>query len=101
MCGRYVITSSAEAMRSLFRYREEPSFPPRYNIAPTQPVPVVRLVNGERSFSLLRWGLIPPWVKDPRKFALLINARGETLSDRPAFGKALGRRRCLFPADGF
>jgi putative SOS response-associated peptidase YedK len=101
MCGRYVITSAPEAMRALFRYREEPSFPPRYNIAPTQPVPVVRLVNGERSFALLRWGLIPPWVKDPRKFALLINARGETLSDRPAFRNALGRRRCLFPADGF
>jgi putative SOS response-associated peptidase YedK len=101
MCGRYLITSAPEAIRALFGYAEEPDFPPRYNIAPTQPVPIVRLDNGVRSFALMRWGLIPSWVKDPRGFSLLINARGETLSEKPAFRNAMRRRRCLFPADGF
>jgi len=101
MCGRYVITSAPEAIRALFRYLEAPDFPPRYNIAPTQPVPIVRLAGGERTFALVRWGLIPSWVKDPRAFSLLINARGETLAGKPAFRNAFRRRRCLFPADGF
>lgn len=101
MCGRYCITSAPEAIRALFRYPDRPNFPPRYNVAPTQPVPVVRLMEGERRFALVRWGLIPSWVKDPKGFALLINARGETLNDKPAFRNAMKRRRCLFPADGF
>ena len=70
-------------------------------MAPTQPVPIVRTVEGKRQFTLVRWGLIPAWVKDPRGFALLINARGESLDDKPAFRAALRYRRCLFPADGF
>jgi putative SOS response-associated peptidase YedK len=101
MCGRYNITSAPEAIRALFRYKERPNFPPRYNVAPTQPVPVVRIDEGERQFALMRWGLIPSWVKDPKDFALLINARGETLDEKPAFRNAIKRRRCLFPADGF
>ena len=101
MCGRYCITSAPEAIRALFRYPDRPNFPPRYNVAPTQPVPVVRLMEGERRFALMRWGLIPSWVKDPKGFALLINARGETLNNKPAFRNAMKRRRCLFPADGF
>ena len=101
MCGRYLITSAPEAIRTLFRYMEEPDFPPRYNIAPTQPVPIVRLANGVRSFALMRWGLIPAWVKDPHAFSLLINARGETIGEKPAFRDAMRYRRCLFPADGF
>ncbi len=101
MCGRYCITSAPEAIRALFRYPDRPNFPPRYNVAPTQPVPVVRLMEGERRFALMRWGLIPSWVKDPKGFALLINARGETLNDKPAFRNAMKWRRCLFPADGF
>jgi putative SOS response-associated peptidase YedK len=101
MCGRYLITTAPEAMRRLFRYRGQPDFPPRYNIAPTQPVPIVRLFEGERQFALVRWGLIPAWVKDPRAFSLLINARGESVNARPAFRNAMKRRRCLFPADGF
>ena len=101
MCGRYCMTSPPAAIRALFRYAEHPNFPPRYNIAPTQPVPIVRIVNGERRFALVRWGLIPAWVKDPKGFALLINARGETVNDKPAFRHAMKRRRCLFPADGF
>jgi putative SOS response-associated peptidase YedK len=101
MCGRYAITTVPEAMRELFRYLNNPNFPPRYNVAPTQPVPIVRILEGQREFALVRWGLIPPWVKDPRTFTLLINARGETAAEKPAFRNAMKRRRCLFPADGF
>ena len=101
MCGRYAITSAPEAIRRLFGYDEQPNFPPRYNVAPTQPVPIVRMAEGRRQFALVRWGLIPAWVKDPRGFSLLINARGESLDDKPAFRAALRYRRCLFPADGF
>ena len=101
MCGRYCILTAPEAIRRLFRYSEQPNFPPRYNVAPTQPVPIVRMVEGERHFALVRWGLIPSWVKDPKGFTLLINARGETADEKPAFRNAMKRRRCLFPADGF
>jgi putative SOS response-associated peptidase YedK len=101
MCGRYAITSAPEAIRRLFGYDEQPNFPPRYNVAPTQPVPIVRMTEGKRRFALVRWGFIPSWVKDPRTFSLLINARGESLGDKPAFRAAMRYRRCLFPADGF
>jgi putative SOS response-associated peptidase YedK len=101
MCGRYAITSAPEAIRALFRYDERPNFPLRYNVAPTQPIPIVRLVDGKRQFALVRWGLIPAWVKDPKTFSLLINARGESVTDKPAFRNAMKRRRCLIPADGF
>jgi len=101
MCGRYVITSSPEAFRALFRYPEQPNFPPRYNVAPTQPIPVVRLHEGAWQFALMRWGLLPSWVKDPKTFTLLINARGESVTQKPAFRAAMKRRRCLIPADGF
>ena len=70
-----------------FAIREQPNFPPRYNVAPTQPVPIVRMVEGERQFALVRWGLIPAWVKDPKGFTLLINARGE-----------IGQRKAGLPA---
>src|ERR1700761_8616839 len=101
MCGRYVIISTPEAIRALFGYAEQPNFPPRYNVAPTQPIAVVRLVEGKRSFSLMRWGLLPAWVKDPKTFPLLINARGESVNAKPAFRNAMRRRRCLIPTDGF
>jgi putative SOS response-associated peptidase YedK len=101
MCGRYLITSAPEAFRRLFGYPEQPNFPPRYNVAPTQPVPIVRMFEGKRQFALVRWGLIPAWVKDPRGFTLLVNGRGESVNDKPAFRNAMKRRRCLFLADGF
>jgi putative SOS response-associated peptidase YedK len=100
MCGRFVITSPPDALRQIFGYSEQPNFPPRYNISPTQPIPVVMDDNG-RHFRLMRWGLWPAWVKDPRKFTLLINARAETVSEKPAFKNAIRRRRCLIPADGY
>jgi putative SOS response-associated peptidase YedK len=101
MCGRYNMTSAPEQVRALFRYPEQPNFPPRHNIAPTQPIAIVRIAEGRRQFALVRWGLIPPWVKDPRSFALLINARAESVNEKPAFSNAMKRRRCLIPADGF
>jgi putative SOS response-associated peptidase YedK len=101
MCGRYLIISAPEAFRRLFDYDDLPNFPPRYNVAPTQPIPIVRVMEGKRRFALVRWGLIPPWVKDPRNFSLLINARSESVNEKPAFRNAMRRRRCLIPADGF
>ena len=101
MCGRYAVTLPPEAMRQAFAYREQPNFPPRYNIAPTQPVPVVRLEQGTRQFILMRWGFIPGWVKDPKDFPLVINIRSESAAEKPSFRAALARRRCLMPADGF
>jgi putative SOS response-associated peptidase YedK len=101
MCGRFVITSPPAALRLIFGYLDQPNFPPRYNIAPTQPVPVVIVENGIRHFRLMRWGLLPAWVKDPGKFTLLINARSETVLEKPAFKNAIKRRRCLIPADGY
>ena len=101
MCGRYAITLPPEAMRETFGYREQPNFPPRYNIAPTQPVPIVRLHDGARQFMLMRWGFIPGWVKDPKDFPLVINIRMESAAEKPSFRNALTRRRCLLPADAF
>ncbi len=101
MCGRYALTLPPEAVRNYFRYREQPNFPPRYNIAPTQPVPVVRIENGERQFILMRWGFLPGFVKDPKDFPLVINIRTETVREKPSFRNAFNRRRCLMPVDGF
>src|SRR3982074_3713227 len=101
MCGRFVITSPPAALRQIFGYIDQPNFPPRHNVAPTQPVPVVIVGNGLRQFRLMRWGFIPAWVKDSPGFALLIKARAEPVLDKPAFKNAIRRRRCLIPADGY
>jgi putative SOS response-associated peptidase YedK len=100
MCGRFVITTPPDILRQLFGYLEQPNFPPRFNVSPTQPIPVV-ISDQERHFRLMRWGLWPAWVKDPRKFTLLINARAETVREKPAFKNAIRRRRGLIPADGY
>ncbi len=105
MCGRYAITQPPEAVRGFFAFAENPNFPPRYNIAPTQPIPVVvaepHSKGVARHFKLMRWGFLPGFVKDPKTFPLLINARAETLADKSSFRAALKRRRCLVIADGF
>lgn len=101
MCGRYLLTASPEEIAALFGYLNGEDFPPRYNIAPTQPIAIVRMWHGARRFALVRWGLVPRWVKDPGQFSLLINARGETLADKPAFRDAVRYRRCLVPSSGF
>jgi len=100
MCGRYKLEPTPEELRSLFLYGEHPNFPPRYNIAPTQPIPIVRLWNGRRNFHLVRWGLVPSWAKEMPK-SVLINARAETINDKPSFRGGFRHRRCLVPADGF
>lgn len=103
MCSRYNLTAPPEAVRSYFEARGEADFPPRYNIAPTQPILVVR--NGThqtRELVLVRWGLIPAWSKDPAQIrAPLINARAETAADKPSFRGPLRHRRCLVPATGY
>ena len=99
MCGRYTL---AHPIGRLFDLPEEPDLPPRYNIAPTQDVPVVLAAEaGGRTLRMMRWGLIPSWSKDPSAAARMINARSETAAEKPAFRQALRRRRCLIPADGF
>jgi putative SOS response-associated peptidase YedK len=97
---RYALTASPEEVQAHFGYRDEVDFPPRHNIAPLQPIAVVNRFAGERRFTLMRWGFVPAWVKDPRTISLLPSARAETLSDRPAFAAAYRYRRCLMPASG-
>ena len=107
MCGRYALTSAPEAIRALFSYTETPNFPARYNIAPTQPIPIVTAERGAdggpttRHFLLARWGFLPGFVKDAREFPLIINARSETVCEKPSFRAAMKRRRCLIPADAY
>ena len=106
MCGRYSLTSPPEAVRQLFGYEERPNFPPRYNIAPTQPILIVRSERAaadgwKRHAALARWGLIPGWAKDPGRMPLLINARAEGIAAKPSFRGAMRYRRCLIPTDGF
>ena len=102
MCGRYSLTTAAEAVRQAFDYRERPNLMPRANIAPTQNVAAVRLgADGARHFAYLRWGLIPAWAKDLSAGARTINARAESVSDKPSFRSAFRHRRCLIAADGF
>lgn len=105
MCGRFSITTPPDAMRDLFAWLDEPDFPPRYNIAPSQPVPIViREQDGQggsrRRFLLVRWGLVPSWAKEMPQ-SILINARAETIAEKPSFRGAFRHHRALMPADGF
>lgn len=102
MCGRFTLSQRAEALSQTFHV-QLPDHEPQYNIAPTQMVLAV-LYNPEsqeREFKQLRWGLIPSWAKDPGMGAKLINARAETVAEKPAFRSAFKHRRCLVVADGF
>ena len=103
MCGRFALTISPTVLAKLFELATEPNLKPRYNIAPTQDVAAVRLSpdGSERVLDTLRWGLIPRWAQDPAVGARLINARSETVAEKPAFKEAFKKRRCLLPADGF
>ena len=101
MCGRFALTATPEEVRRLFAFLDLPNFPPRDDIRPTEPIAIVALRQGERRFELVRWGFVPSWVKDPREFSLLINARAETASDKPSFRGAMRHGRCLVPANGF
>jgi putative SOS response-associated peptidase YedK len=102
MCGRFTLTRSAAEVAEHFGLASPVEFAPRWNAAPTQELPVVRVRStGERVLELRRWGLVPRWAKDPSGGAKRINARVESAAERPAFRDALARRRCLVPADGF
>jgi putative SOS response-associated peptidase YedK len=102
MCGRFTLTRPARAVAEAFELEQLPLFEPRYNIAPTQPVLAVRRCGDEpRQAVLLRWGLVPSWAADLSIGARLLNARAETVLEKPAFKAAFARRRCLVPADGF
>ncbi len=101
MCGLYSFRRSPEETRTLFNYLEEPDFPPRQYVAPGGPIAIVRADKGERHFALVRWGLVPSWVKEIKPGKPLINARAESVLAKPTFRNAMKRRRCLIPADGF
>jgi putative SOS response-associated peptidase YedK len=103
MCGRYALTTSPQMLADLLGiHRLRSSLVPRYNIAPTQLVPAVRSdAEGGRELVDLHWGLIPPWAKDRTIASRMINARSESVDEKPAFRKAFRDRRCVVPADGF
>ena len=103
MCGRFTLTAPDQDLAVQFNLPSIPSLEPRYNIAPTQPVAAVRETQdgSGRELAMLRWGLIPFWAKDPGIGSRMINARSETVAEKPAFRTAFRRRRCLVLADGF
>ncbi|WP_315771463.1 SOS response-associated peptidase [Rhodococcoides kroppenstedtii] len=103
MCGRYASTRSDDDLSSLFdavvRLGDPPE--PSYNVAPTDPVRIVLDRDDDRQLRTVRWGLVPSWAKDKKIASRLINARSETVTEKPAFRKAAAKRRCLIPADGY
>jgi putative SOS response-associated peptidase YedK len=102
MCGRFTLATVGQDLVEQFHLSGVPDLVPRYNIAPTQPVAVVRHnPQSVRELTFLHWGLVPSWASDPKIGARMINARSETVSEKPAFRAAFRRRRCLVPADGF
>lgn len=102
MCGRYELHTHPAVLALAFGLPFPPEIRPRYNIAPTQDVPVVRATrSGARELAQLRWGLVPRWAKDPSIGSRMINARAETVTVKPAYRTALRWHRCLVPADGF
>jgi putative SOS response-associated peptidase YedK len=104
MCGRYRLSRHKQIVEQYFdSVSDEPDWLPRYNVAPTQLIPVVRQHPSEprRELSMMRWGLIPAWTKDSSGAARMINARSETAMTLPAFRDAFKSRRCIVPADGF
>jgi putative SOS response-associated peptidase YedK len=101
MCGRFALTSYDEHVKKALDLSTLIAPPPRYNIAPTQAILIITAGATGREARLVRWGLVPSWVKDITAFPLLFNARGESVVSKPAFRGAMRHRRCLIPADGF
>lgn len=101
MCGRYASTLPPEMMVELFKLLKDIEVVPRFNIAPTQPIVAIWEAEGRREGHFARWGLVPGWVKDPREFPLLVNARAESMEDKPAFRDPLKHGRCIVPASGY
>ena len=102
MCGRFIQCTSGEALAERFHLPIIPDLTPRYNVAPSQSVGVIRVTHaGHREFVALRWGLVPAWSPEPRTAYSTFNARAETVADKPTYRQAFRRRRCLIPSDGF
>lgn len=103
MCGRFTLRAPAHIIAERFQLSTLPELGPRFNIAPTQPVPVIRLntAGNDREFTYLHWGLVPSWADDISIGNRMINARGETVASKPSFRAAFKRRRCLVIADGY
>ncbi len=103
MCGRFTLAQSSQIIAKAFDVGNVPPLTPRYNIAPTQPVAtvIIKPEQKERQLLLLHWGLIPSWAKDKKMGARLINARAETVAEKPSFRAAFRHQRCLVLADGF
>jgi putative SOS response-associated peptidase YedK len=101
MCTRFTLATPADEVADFFGLPDVPDLPPRYNVAPSQPVACVRRDRRGRWLDLLQWGLVPSWATDLKIGHSLINARAETVAEKPAFRAAFRRRRCLIPADGF
>jgi putative SOS response-associated peptidase YedK len=102
MCGRYSLIVDASVLAGVFEIDPPKILRPRFNIAPTQTIPIVRAGREQpREWAEVRWGLVPSWAKDPKIGARMINARGETVAEKPSFRSAVKTRRCLIPADGF
>ena len=103
MCGRYASSRAVDDLLAHFEVDEPPEevLAPSWNVAPTDPVYVVLMQQDRRRLRVVRWGLVPSWAKDPKVGARMINARRETLAEKPAFRSAYARRRCLVPADGY
>ena len=101
MCGRFALIVDASVLADVFDVDPPRDLQPRFNIAPTQNTPVVRAGDDGREISMRRWGLVPSWAKDIKMGARMINARGETVAEKPSFRSAVKTRRCLVPASGF
>ena len=101
MCGRFTLRTPAHRLAQAFGVDTLPNLRPRYNIAPTQDIVAVRRTDDRRDLAMLRWGLIPGWAKDATIGSRLINARAETVAEKPSFRAAFRQRRCLIAADGF
>lgn len=102
MCGRFIQITAGEPLAERFELPAIPAVTPRYNLAPSQPVGVIRVAaEGQREWVALRWGLVPAWSPEPRTAYSTFNARAETVADKPTYRHAFRRRRCLIPADGF
>lgn len=101
MCGRFALFAAGDELAERFQLPESPLLEARYNIAPTQSVAAVRATSGGRELARLRWGLIPSWASDPTIGNKLLNARCETVAEKPSFRAAFRQRRCLIPASGF
>lgn len=101
MCGRFALYTDPIALAKKFQTENLLDLQPSYNVAPSQTIPIIRIEQGHRLFAMARWGLIPSWAKEINTGYSTINARAETVAEKPAFQSAFQHRRCLIPVDGF